>query len=262
MFAKFRRMVLKKVLYIAGRRHGTGATAPGGDFALIDKTAWNVQLSPDRHFQLYRDSLVATGTEAHDNFLKQLRFYGLFQLAEWAAETLPEGDFAECGCWKGQSTWAIARLIADSGRRRSFHVFDSFEGLSEFTAEDRNPAWPIGAERQAKLKRHFRTSEDAVRTKLAEFDFVAIYRGWIPERFGEIAGRRFAFVHLDVDMHRPTVEGLDFFWPRLVEGGILVCDDYGSRNYPGATRAFEACVAAVRPRFWFRISGGGAFAIK
>lgn len=262
MFAKTGRMVLRFFRNAAGGRLGTGATAGDGDFVLIDRTAWSVQLTPDRYFRLYRDSLAATGTEAHDNLLKQLRFYGLFQLAERAAETLHEGDFAECGCWKGQSTWAIARLIAESGRRRPFHVFDSFEGLSDFTAEDENPAWKIGAEQQAKLKRHFTTSEDAVRAKLAEFDFVALYRGWIPERFGEIADRRFAFVHLDVDMHRPTVDGLEFFWPRLVEGGILVCDDYGSRNYPGATRAFEACMAEVRPRFWFRISGGGAFAIK
>ena len=33
-----------------------------------------------------------------------------------------------------------------------------------------------------------------------------LYRGWIPERFKEVADLRFSLVHIDVDLYRPTLE--------------------------------------------------------
>ena len=36
----------------------------------------------------------------------------------------------------------------------------------------------------------------------------------------------FSFVHLDVDLYESTLAGLEFFWPRILEGGVLVSHDY------------------------------------
>ena len=51
--------------------------------------------------------------------------------------------------------------------------------------------------------------------------------------------RSFALLHVDVDLYRPTLQSLEFFWPRLAPGGVVVCDDYGSRKCPGARAAFD-----------------------
>ena len=86
-------------------------------------------------------------------------------------------------------------------------------------------------------------SEDTVRANLSAFDFVRYHRGWIPERFDDVADRRFAFVHVDVDLEQPTRDSLAFFYPRLVPGGVLLCDDYGFVTCPGARRAFDEYIA-------------------
>ena len=77
-----------------------------------------------------------------------------------------------------------------------------------------------------------------VAANLAEFaDLVSFHGGWIPERFNDVAEARFCFVHIDVDLLQPTREVLEFFYPRMVAGGLIVCDDYGFDTCPGARHA-------------------------
>ena len=42
-----------------------------------------------------------------------------------------------------------------------------------------------------------------------------------------------------MDLHQPTLDSLAYFYPRLVRGGIIVCDDYGSKLFPGAHIAWD-----------------------
>jgi len=80
-------------------------------------------------------------------------------------------------------------------------------------------------------------------------------------RFPEVADRRFAFVHIDVDLHQPTKDSVDFFYPRLAAGGVLLCDDYGSTWCPGATRACDEFLAD-KPEKMIRLDAAGGFLIK
>ncbi|HEY7841903.1 MAG TPA: TylF/MycF/NovP-related O-methyltransferase [Gammaproteobacteria bacterium] len=154
------------------------------------------------------------------------------------ASRLP-GDTAECGVYEGASSHLICAAYEGRADHRH-HVFDSFEGLSEPGPEDDPasslaPRWRPG---------DLRAPLETVRANLSRFGFVDYYRGWIPERFHEVADRRFSLVHIDVDLYQPTRDSLEFFYPRLVPGGILLCDDYGSRQCVGAKRAFDDFVAS------------------
>lgn len=148
-----------------------------------------------------------------------------------------EGDWAECGVFKG----ATSLIMAEYGRRhdllspqRSIHLFDSFEGL---------PA-PAEADAGTTMERgDFIGTEGEVRRNLAEYDCFVYHRGWIPERFPDVAERSFAFVHVDVDFYEPVRDSLDFFLPRMVDGGIVVLDDYGCIDTPGALRATDEMAA-------------------
>lgn len=146
------------------------------------------------------------------------------------ADGLP-GDTAECGVYTGASSWFICRHFEGAGKIH--HGFDSFQGLPAPSAVD-GDYWRRG---------DATAGEEQARETLAGFD-VELYRGWIPERFGEIADRRFCFVHVDVDLYKPTRDSIEFFHPRLVPGGLMLFDDYGSGpQSPGAARAIDECLA-------------------
>jgi hypothetical protein len=49
----------------------------------------------------------------------------------------------------------------------------------------------------------------------------------------------YAFVSIDCDLYEPIAEGLKFFWPRMVLGGMIFVHDYSSGHWPGTTRAVD-----------------------
>ena len=162
-----------------------------------------------------------------DNMRSYERKFAVYQLVKGLAPY--SGDLAEVGTYTGATAYFMGLACKDRGRTRPMHLFDSFEGLSAPAPED-GSVWREG---------DLAATEETVRRNLAEFQDVHLYKGWVPDRFPEVADRRFAFVHIDVDLYGPTKMTLEFFYPRLVPGGILVCDDYGSVICPGAQRAME-----------------------
>jgi hypothetical protein len=162
------------------------------------------------------------------------------------------GDTAECGVYQGAGSYLMAAANRCLGGNRLHHAFDSFSGLSAPSALDGN-YWTAG-DLSAPL--------EAARANLAEFeDAVKFYQGWIPERFHDVAECRFRFVHIDVDLYEPTRDSLAFFYPRVEDGGIIVCDDYWFTTCPGATRAVDEFLAN-KPEKMLPLAQGGGFLVK
>ena len=150
-----------------------------------------------------------------------------------------EGLVAECGCFRGLSSYLLCSRL----RQREpafdgsgYRIFDSFHGLSAPGSEDSldraEAAAPHAVDVQAG---RFAAPLEDVKRALAAFPGIAYFPGWIPEAFPRDEAR-YRFVHVDVDLYQPTRDSLDYFWPRLVPGARLVCDDY---NWPGARRAVD-----------------------
>ena len=159
------------------------------------------------------------------------------------------GDTAEIGAFAGAMSWLI--LQSNSGKRMH-HIFDSFAGLSQPMTQD-GAHWKAGA---------LACDEEVVHRNLASFkgSFTS-YKGWVPDRFAEVAAKQFSFVHIDVDLYEPTRASIDFFYPRMAPGGVVVCDDYNFTSCPGATQAINDALARY-PEKMIGLSGGGGFFIK
>lgn len=176
---------------------------------------------------------------------------GLMTRSRWMLKELLKlaanvpGDTAECGCFRGASSYLICQQL-----RRPHFIFDSFAGLSQPSGKD-GPEWSAGM---------MASPLEVTRANLP-FENVSFYKGWIPERFSEVADRRFAFVHVDVDLYQPTYDSIAFFYPRLNPGGILLCDDYGFTGCRGATQAFDELMRD-KPEKIISSPCGGGFVIK
>ena len=154
------------------------------------------------------------------------RKFVVWNLAKLAS-SLP-GDTAECGVLHGHSSHLIC--TACSGNDKIHHVFDSFEGLSDSTENDVPEYDASFTWKKGDLSIPLKT----VQHNLCQFESVKFYKGWIPTQFAEVADRQFCFVHVDVDLYEPTRDSLEFFYDRLVTGGVMLCDDYGYTTCPGA----------------------------
>lgn len=154
----------------------------------------------------------------------------MYQWAEYAAG-LPTGDGAEVGVWRGGS----ARLIAEALADRPVHLFDTFAGIPH--ADPSIDRRCVGVYGDTSIERVRRTLEGRSNTHLYPGVFPATAAAG--EREGGLTNP-FAFVHLDADVYPTTRDGLEWFWPRMVPGGVVVVDDYGDRLWPGVARAVDA----------------------
>ena len=155
------------------------------------------------------------------------------------------GARAECGVFNGMSALVMCRAaktrVADYDGA-NLHLIDSFQGLSRPGPEDHVQVQAAAAGAgggSAYAEGALATSIHAVQEALRDFPRVAIHTGWIPEAFGELPDTKWAFVHLDVDLYAPTLASLEYFYPRLTQGGVIVCDDYSAPLFPGAHRAWD-----------------------
>ena len=95
-------------------------------------------------------------------------------------------------------------------------MFDTFEGLPSSTAED-------GAVHR---ENQYACSLESVQNYLKEFDNLSFHKGRFPESTEGVEEARYSFVHFDVDLYESTLACLEYFYPRMVPGGIMLSHDY------------------------------------
>jgi hypothetical protein len=197
----------------------------------------------DAGFEKYYNDLVADEYHSID------RKYTVNQFLQLVKQV--EGDTAECGAYKGATSYLICAFIQQQHLTKTHHIFDSFEGLSKPQTAD-GTYWAAG---------NLAADEAICRKNLSSFDFVKYYKGWIPERFSEVKALGFSFVHIDVDLYRPTLDAVAFFYERLNKGGVMLCDDYGFSTCPGAKKAMDDFFID-KPEPVIMLTTGQAFMIK
>ena len=128
----------------------------------------------------------------------------------------------------------FAKFLIDKYNLKSFHIFDSFEGgLSEFKDKDlRNSSIKSNFE---KVRQVFSSSYPASKNKESELTY--INKGWIPDVF-KTQEEGIALFHIDVDLYEPTLASHQYFL-KGYKGGVIVCDDYGYKQFPGAKVAVD-----------------------
>lgn len=163
------------------------------------------------------------------------------------------GDIAECGVFTGGS--AHVMLSASNDLPKHYYGFDSFEGLSEPIDIDR----PQNDHTFKWEKHDLKVDKNFTSNCLAQHGGrVTLYKGWIPDRFPEVETKTFSLVHIDVDLYQPTLDALEFFYPRLNRDGWIVCDDYGSEACPGSYKAMNDFAAKIGTSVIHLTTGQGA----
>ncbi len=123
------------------------------------------------------------------------------------------GDFVEVGTYQGAS----AKLVCEAKGARAFHVFDTFEGLPKLGPNDKGEALEKGL---------FSSNLKNVQDYLKSYPNVFIVKGIFPDSASSILNKKFAFVHLDVDLYQGILDSLKFFYLRMSRGGVILMHDY------------------------------------
>jgi O-methyltransferase len=146
-----------------------------------------------------------------------------------------QGEWWECGVYKGGTARMLAQLLADSPRAGRLRLFDTFSGMPE--TDPRRDFHKPGDFAD--------TSLQAVRERVGHGELVDVRAGLIPATFDGLEGAAIAFAHVDVDIYQAVSDCCRFIYPRLLHGGMMVFDDYGFPSCAGARQAVDEFFAGT-----------------
>ena len=158
------------------------------------------------------------------------------------------GSVVEFGCYVGTTSLFIRRLLDAYRHAGAFHVYDSFAGLPEKTAQDVSAAGEqfVAGELAATRKGFLQ------QFKKAGLRPPVVHKAWFAELTPRDVPEDIMFAFLDGDYYQSIMDSLWLVTPKLTPDAVLVVDDYANEALPGAARAADAWLQA-HPGFRCRV---------
>ena len=163
----------------------------------------------------------------------------ILRLAERALSAA--GDFVELGCYKGETSLLLARLLKAHSSDKRLWLYDSFAGLPEKTVEDASTAGE-----QFKAGELFVSKREVVeKFKRSGLPFPVIKKGFFEDLDPATdLPSNVAFAFCDGDLYGSIKTSLKLVVPKLTDDGIVVVHDYNNPELPGSSRAVDEFLRA------------------
>ncbi len=170
------------------------------------------------------------------NYPDKIRLYNFWLQIQRINKGNIKGDFAELGVYKGESAQLLHLMAPD----RILHLFDTFDG---FTTNDLKPE--TGEAATYSTHNFSDTSVKKVLKKInGDTNCIRVHAGVFPQTAEGLGETYFALVNMDADLYNPTKAGLEYFYPRLAQGGVIFIHDYNYK-WEGLVKAVDEFVASI-----------------
>lgn len=162
------------------------------------------------------------------------RCYELWQLVAKSYSLDAHAAILEVGVWRGGTAGIMARRLTNLKSKANLYLADTFEGVAKAGEQD---DFYTGGEHKD-TSRHI--VEDVLKNK-SGYSYYKILKGIFPEDTADkvLASEQFGLCHIDVDVYSSAKDVLEWVWPKLINGGVVVFDDYGFHSCTGVTKLVE-----------------------
>jgi hypothetical protein len=183
-----------------------------------------------------------------------------------------EGDFVECGVWRGGNAILAAYMFSLYQSKYKIWLFDSFNGTIE---TNDNEYFYVNGKTCKSLfqfikKKHDGGSSiayaslDEVKNNFSKAgllnDNIIFVQGNVIHTLDTIAPEKISILRLDTDWYESTKKELDVLYPKLCRHGILIIDDYGA--WSGSKKATDEYFINIRRPFFQYTDWTGRMGIK
>jgi O-methyltransferase len=203
------------------------------------------------------------------------RMYFLIKAIEQIKNNKIQGDFVECGVWKGGNLILFQKMIEKLNIKKKIYAYDTFKGMTEpgkfdFTFEKKDAKKILRTLKKKKVdpKKNIVLAECSLEDVIKNYEKntrpnknLFCIKGPVEETL-EIKRnipKKISVLRLDTDWYESTKIELEVLFPLLVKDGILIIDDYGYWN--GAKKAVDRYFFK-KPIALFKIDFTSRFVIK
>ena len=180
------------------------------------------------------------------------RLFATLMSCKYVLENNLEGDFVECGVWRGGNSIIAAGIFKLYNSSKKVYLYDTFQGMTAPTEADielyggHTARERLYADKLDKNKKWTRNtwayaSIDDVKTNFSNFGLlsenVEFIQGDILQTLDKTIPDKISVLRLDTDWYESTKKELDVLYKRIVSNGVLMIDDYG--HWGGSKKAVD-----------------------
>jgi hypothetical protein len=177
-----------------------------------------------------------------------VRIYSLIQAVKYIIKNNIEGDFVECGVWKGGSMMAVAYTLNKlKCRDRDLYLYDTFQGMEKPTVFDVNYLGDSALEIynskrgvDGHLDWAYATVSEVKNNMIKTGYFlkkIHFVEGKVERTIPKIIPKKISLLRLDTDFYASTIYELNHLYPKVQRGGIVIFDDYN--HWLGSKKAVD-----------------------
>jgi hypothetical protein len=171
------------------------------------------------------------------------RITELYNSLEYIRLNNINGDVVECGVWKGGNILGVMEYLHHYKIDKKIWLFDTFEGMTDPEENDidlnNNHASnmlhipivlaysPIDEVKENLSRSNF--NKENLIFVIGDVSETLINKNNIPEKI--------SLLRLDTDWYKSTKDELNYLYPKLENGGVLIVDDYG--HWRGSKQAVD-----------------------
>lgn len=152
------------------------------------------------------------------------------------------GAILECGTYRGGTLLGMAHIMNKRGLHPKMFGLDSFEGFPEPSAKDAMEGGVMHPDVHRGALGDTSYEGLLARIRLLGWENrIRLVKGYFENTLSQLADERFSVVHLDCDLYDSYKTCLEFAYPRMLPGSVMVFDDYKvpPYAYAGADRAVD-----------------------
>jgi O-methyltransferase len=158
-----------------------------------------------------------------------------------------EGDFVECGVWKGGNLILFQKLIEKFNiKSKKIFAYDTFEGMTIPGDSD----FSINNEKATNMMKNFKKKNNNFKCELDDVKYnyykhtkknnnLVLIKGNVEKtlKIKKNLPKKISILRLDTDWYKSTKIELETLFPLLSKNGILIIDDYG--YWKGSRKAVD-----------------------
>jgi hypothetical protein len=172
--------------------------------------------------------------------------------ALYAKQNASSTNLVECGVCDGLTVYFAMNIF-----KKDFHayLYDSWQAMREKDIADE----------KKNLGKYFYLDIENTKENLEEYENNVSYMvGYIPEIF--VTEKKhpdnISWLHIDLNASMPTLETLNFFFPKLCKDGVILFDDYGWDGYESTRKVADTFLKDKKGDFLHFPTGQAMFIKK
>ena len=145
-------------------------------------------------------------------------------------------NLVECGVEWGYTSFFALKTLTNNGKKInsfSMHLYDAWQDMREEELLE-SEYWHVNLYKNLDI--------ESTKKNLIEFkENLIFHQGYIPDSLMKKPDPpdTIFYLHIDLNSAKPTEHALEFFYPRLVVGGVILFDDYGWDAYEDTKNTIE-----------------------